>query len=138
MKPEITYNDFEKVDIRVGKILSVEDFPKARKKAYKLLIDFGREIGLKRSSAQIVDRYSKEDLINRLILAVVNFPPKQIADFISEVLVLGVEDKEGYVSLLCVDTQVEIGKKVFWNLLLKFKNSSAKKWLTKKLKLNIV
>ncbi|OSS41990.1 Protein secretion chaperonin CsaA [Desulfurella amilsii] len=113
MKQEIAYGDFEKVDIRVGRILSVEDFPKARKKAYKLLIDFGSEIGIKRSSAQIVDNYSKEDLVNKLILAVVNFPPKQIANFISEVLVIGVEDKNGYVSLLCVDREVELGKRVF-------------------------
>ncbi|PMP91399.1 MAG: tRNA-binding protein [Desulfurella sp.] len=113
IKQTITYNDFEKVDIRVGKILTVEDFPKARKKAYKLLIDFGSEIGLKRSSAQIVDNYTKEELVGRLVLAVVNFAPKQIADFLSEVLVFGVNDKNNNVKLLCVDGEVEPGKSVF-------------------------
>jgi len=113
IKQTITYNDFEKVDIRVGKILTVDDFPKARKKAYKLLIDFGSEIGVKRSSAQIVDNYTKEELVGRLVLAVVNFAPKQIADFLSEVLVLGVNDKNDNVRLLCVDDEVEPGKSVF-------------------------
>ncbi|WP_291492431.1 tRNA-binding protein [Desulfurella sp.] len=113
IKQTITYNDFEKVDIRVGKILTVDDFPKARKKAYKLLIDFGSEIGVKRSSAQIVDNYTKEELVGRLVLAVVNFAPKQIADFLSEVLVLGVNDKNDNVRVLCVDDEVEPGKSVF-------------------------
>lgn len=113
MKETVQYGDFEKLDIRVGKILSVEDFQKARKKAYKLQIDFGNEIGIKRSSAQIVDNYSKEELTGKLILAVVNFMPKQIADFISEVLVLGVNDNDGNVCLLCVDKSVELGKQVF-------------------------
>lgn len=113
MKTEISYNDFSKIDIRVGKIIKVEEFPKARQKAYKLWIDFGEEIGLKRSSAQIADNYLKEDLIGKVILGVVNFVPKQIADFMSEVLVLGVEDKNGYVALLNVDKEVELGKIVF-------------------------
>lgn len=113
MKKIIQYGDFEKIDIRVGRILSVEDFPKARKKAYKLRIDFGDEIGIKQSSAQIVDNYSKEELVGKLILAVVNFPPKQIADFISEVLVLGVNDQDGKVCLLCVDKTVQLGQIVF-------------------------
>lgn len=113
MKKIIQYGDFEKVDIRVGRILSVDDFPKAQKKAYKLQIDFGDEIGIKRSSAQIVDNYSKEDLVGKLILAVVNFAPKQIADFISEVLVLGVSDEHGNVCLLCVDKTVVLGQQVF-------------------------
>ena len=89
----ITYNDFAKIDIRVGKILRVEEFPKARKPAYKLYIDFG-ELGEKQSSAQITNLYKPEDLIGRQIVAVVNFPGKQIADFISEVLVLGATDGE--------------------------------------------
>jgi len=109
-----TVEDFEKIDIRVGKILEVESFPKARKRAYKLLIDFGNEIGTKRSSAQIVDNYSKDDLVGKLVVCVINLPPKQIANFISEVLVLGVKDKKGFVSLLCIDdNDVEIGSKVF-------------------------
>ena len=85
----ISWNDFEKVDMRVGNIIEVNDFPKARIPAYKLKIDFG-ELGIKQSSAQITELYKKEDLLNKQIIAVVNFPPKQIADFISECLVLGV------------------------------------------------
>ncbi len=113
MKQTISYDDFEKVDMRVGKILSVEDFPKARKKAYKLLIDFGSEIGIKRSSAQIVAKYSKEDLVGKLVIGIVNFAPKQIADFLSEVLILGVRDSEGDVCLLCLDKEVDIGEQIF-------------------------
>ena len=86
----INWSDFEKIDIRAGTIVEVTDFPKARKPAYKLLIDFGTRIGIKRSSAQVTAHYKKEDLLNRQVIAVVNFPPKQIADFISECLVLGV------------------------------------------------
>lgn len=85
----ISWNDFEKVDMRVGNIIEVNDFPKARIPAYKLIIDFG-ELGIKQSSAQITELYKKEELLNKQIIAVVNFPPKQIADFISECLVLGV------------------------------------------------
>jgi len=90
-------DDFLALDIRVGKILSVEDFPEARKAAYKLKIDFGDEIGIKKSSAQIVANYSKDDLLDRLVLCVVNFPPRQIGPFISEVLTLGVPDEGGEV-----------------------------------------
>jgi tRNA-binding protein len=106
---QITIGDFEKVEIRVGRVLSVEDFPKAKKPAYKLTIDFGKEIGIKRSSAQITDRYKKEDIISRLILAVVNFPPRQIADFSSEVLVLGIKDDKGKVVLICPDGEAPLG-----------------------------
>lgn len=88
-----TYDDFIKLDIRVGKIVSVDDFPEARKPAYKLTIDFGSEIGIKKSSAQVVKYYKKEELIAMLILGVVNFPPKQIGPFISESLTLGVPDE---------------------------------------------
>ncbi len=88
-----TYDDFIKLDIRVGKIVSVDDFPEARKPAYKLTIDFGSEIGIKRSSAQVVKYYKKEELVGMLILGVVNFPPKQIGPFISESLTLGVPDE---------------------------------------------
>src|SRR3989344_1465636 len=97
IKAQINYEDFEKVDMRVGKIIKVEDFPEARKPAYKLTIDFGSEIGLKKSSAQITDLYTKEDLRGRLIIGVVNFPPKQIGPFLSECLTLGAPDEEGRV-----------------------------------------
>src|SRR5579859_1594565 len=109
----ITYNDFEKVDIRVGKIVQVDDFLKARKPAYKLLIDFGPEIGLKRSSAQITRHYTKEELIGRLVMGVVNFPPKQIGPFMSETLTLGVPDENGEVVLLTPTKDVPIGGKMF-------------------------
>ncbi len=109
----ISYNDFTKVDIRVGKILQAEDFPQARKPAYKLTIDFGPEIGIKKSSAQITRHYTKEELINKLIIAVVNFPPKQIGPFRSEVLVLGVPDEEENVVLLTPNKTVPIGGRMF-------------------------
>jgi len=109
----ITYNDFEKVDIRVGKIVQVDDFPKARKPAYKLLIDFGPEIGLKRSSAQITRHYTKEELMGRLVMGVVNFPPRQIGPFMSETLTLGVPDENGEVVLLTPTKDVPIGGKMF-------------------------
>jgi tRNA-binding protein len=96
----ISYSDFTKVDMRVGKIVGCRDFPDARKPAYQLKIDFGEQIGLKDSSAQITVRYKKEELIGRKIIAVVNFPPKRIGGFTSEVLVLGVEDREGAIILL--------------------------------------
>lgn len=108
---QISYEDFLKVEIRVGKIIQVEDFPKARKPAYKLWIDFG-ELGLKKSSAQITKLYTQEELIEQQVLAVVNFPPRQVADFISEVLVLGVVLEEGEVALIQPDRAVELGKRV--------------------------
>jgi tRNA-binding protein len=107
----IAWSDFEKIDIRVGTIIEVNDFPKARKPAYKLLIDFGTE-GLKRSSAQITTHYNKEELLNRQVIAVVNFPPKQIADFISECLVLGVYDADKDVILLQPGKPVINGMKI--------------------------
>ena len=103
----ISYADFEKVDIRVGRILSVEDFPEAKKPAYKLTIDFG-QLGIKRSSAQI-SHYSKEELIGRLVLCVVNFSQKQIANFVSEVLTLGVPDDQGRWTLVQPDRDVPLG-----------------------------
>lgn len=109
----ISYPDFEKVDIRVGRIVSVEDFPQARKPAYKLTIDFGAEVGTKRSSAQITKHYSKEDLHGRLVLAVVNFPARQIGPFMSEVLTLGVPDENGDVVLIQPAAEVPLGGKMF-------------------------
>ncbi len=109
----ITYSDFEKVDIRVGKIIKVEDFPQARKPAYKLTIDLGAEFGTKRSSAQVTKHYTKEELVGRQIICVVNFPSKQIGPFISEVLTLGLPDSEGNVVLLSPTTEVPLGGKMF-------------------------
>jgi len=108
---QITYDYFEKVDIRVGKIIKVEDFPKARKPAYKLWVDFGIP-GVKKSSAQITKLYSKDDLVGRLIIAVINFPPRQIADFSSEVLVLGVVLDNDEVVLVRPDSDVPPGKRI--------------------------
>jgi len=108
---QITYDYFEKVDIRVGKIIKVEDFPRARKLAYRLWIDFGNS-GVKKSSAQITKRYSKEDLLGRLIIAVVNFPPRQVADFMSEVLVLGAVLDNDEVVLVQPERDVPLGKRV--------------------------
>lgn len=98
-KPEITFDDFNKVDIRIGTIIEVVDFPKARKPAYQLTIDFG-DLGIKKSSAQITQLYAKEDLLQKQILAIVNFKDKQIANFISECLVLGVENNHKEIVLL--------------------------------------
>jgi tRNA-binding protein len=109
----ITYEDFEKVDIRSGRIIEVQDFPEARKPAYKLRIDFGPEIGIKCSSAQITEHYLKEDLMGRLVLGVVNFPPKQIGPFISECLTLGLPDDSNNVILVTPEQDVALGRKLF-------------------------
>lgn len=109
----ISYADFSKVDIRVGKILEVQEFPDARKPAYKLTIDFGSEIGIKKTSAQIVANYTKEELLNTLILGVVNLPPKQIGPFISESLTLGVDDAKGHVVLIRPDSGAVVGAKMY-------------------------
>jgi tRNA-binding protein len=108
----ISWNDFEKINIRAGTIIEVNDFPKARKPAYKLVIDFGKELGIKRSSAQITALYTKEELVNRQVIAVVNFPPKQIADFTSECLVLGVYGENKDVILLQPGKPVANGMKI--------------------------
>jgi tRNA-binding protein len=109
----ISYADFERVDIRVGRVVSVDDFPAARKPAFKLTIDFGADIGVKKSSAQATKHYTREQLLDRLVVAVVNFPPKQIGPFMSEVLTLGVPDGEGDVVLLVPERDVPIGGRMF-------------------------
>lgn len=109
----ITYEDFEKVDIRVGRITRAEPYPEARKPAYKLWVDFGGEIGEKRSSAQITVHYTPEALIGRQVLAVVNFPPRQIGKVLSEVLVLGLPDAAGAVVLIGPGQDVPLGGKLF-------------------------
>ncbi len=108
----ISWADFEKLDIRVGTIVKAEPFPQARKKAYKLRIDFGESIGLKASSAQITERYATSELEGMQVVAVVNFPPKQIATFISECLVLGVYSEDGSVVLLQPQQAVSNGLKI--------------------------
>lgn len=109
----ITFHDVERVDIRVGRVVRAEPFPEARKPAYKLLIDFGAEIGQKRSSAQLTERYRPEALEGRLVLAVVNMPPRQIGPFLSEVLTLGVPDEDGAVVLLVPERDVPVGGRMF-------------------------
>jgi len=109
----ITYADFEKVEMRVGRILAADPFPEARKPAYKLTIDFGPDVGVKRSSAQLTNRYKTGELIGRLVVAVVNFPPRQIGPFMSDVLTLGVPDRDGAVILLAPDSEVPLGGMVF-------------------------
>ena len=109
----INYNDFEKVDIRVGVIINVEDFPETKKPAYKLTIDFGKEIGVKRSSAQIIKNYNKNELVGKQVICVVNFPTKQIGPFISEVLTLGLPDGKEGVILLTPTEEVPLGGKLF-------------------------
>ena len=109
----ISFSDFERLDIRVGRIVAADPFPEARKPAYKLQIDFGPEIGLRRSSAQLTSRYAREDLVGRLVLAVVNFAPRQIGPFMSEVLTLGVPDDTGAVVLVIPERHVPIGGKLF-------------------------
>ncbi len=111
--PEISWNDFEKVDIRVGRIAGAEPFPEARKPAIKLAVDFGEELGMKKTSAQVTAHYSLDDLVGRQVVAVVNFPPKRIAGFKSEVLVLGVPDEDGEVVLLSPDQEVPPGGRMF-------------------------
>lgn len=109
---DLTWNEFERTDMRIGTIIEVNDFPEARKPAFQLTIDFGSEIGIRKSSAQITKRYSKEELLNRQIVAVVNFPKKQIGKFMSECLVLGAVGQEGDVILLAPDFKIENGLRI--------------------------
>ncbi|SEP79763.1 tRNA-binding protein [Faunimonas pinastri] len=109
----VTFDDFLKVDIRVGEIVEAMPFPEARKAAFKLVIDFGPGIGRKRSSAQITRHYSPETLVGRRVMAVINFPPRQIGPFMSEVLTLGVPDAEGEVVLLVPERDVPLGGRLF-------------------------
>ena len=111
MLQEISFEDFIKVDIRIGTIIKVSDFPKARKPAYQLHIDFG-DLGVKKSSAQITELYSKEELINRQVTSIINFKPRQIANFSSECLVLGIYNSDGHVVLLQASKQIKNGEQV--------------------------
>ncbi|NBL64331.1 tRNA-binding protein [Flavobacterium sp. NST-5] len=108
----LSWTEFNRVEMRVGTVLEVNDFPQAKKPAYQLTIDFGTEIGIRKTSAQITHKYQKEDLLNRQIVAVVNFPKKQIANFMSECLVLGAIEKGGEVVLLSPDFKVENGLRI--------------------------
>lgn len=110
---EITFDDFMKVDIRVGRVVHAEPYPEARKPAIKMQVDFGGDIGVKKSSAQVTVHYTPEMLIGRQVMAVVNFPPRQIGKFMSEVLVLGVPDDSGEVVLLAPDQDVPAGARLF-------------------------
>jgi tRNA-binding protein len=108
----ISYDDFRKVDMRVGRVISVEDFPKAHNPSYRFEVDFGKEVGVKRSAAQLTN-YAKEELMGQQVIAVVNFPPKNIAGFSSEVLILGVDMKGGVVSMLQPRDEAIIGARVY-------------------------
>ena len=112
MSAPITFDEFQKVDIRAGTVIAVEEFPQARKPAWKLTVDFGPEIGVKRSSAQITMHYGKDDLIGRQVLGVVNFPPRQIGPFLSEVLVLGLYDDAGAVVVIGPERAVPNGARM--------------------------
>lgn len=112
MENNLSWSDFEKVDIRIGTIIEVNDFPEAKKPAYQLIIDFGNEIGIKKSSAQITKRYEKKNLIGKQIVAVVNFPKKQIGNFMSECLVLGSVGTDNDIVLLSSDLKVENGLRI--------------------------
>ena len=110
---EISWEDFEKVDVRVGRVVEAEPFPEAHKPAIKLTVDFGEEIGRKKTSAQLTVHYEPDGLVGRQVLAVVNFPPKRIAGFKSEVLVLGAPDENGEVVLLAPNQEVPVGGRMF-------------------------
>jgi len=111
--PEISWEDFEKVEVKVGKVIEADPFPEARKPSIKLTVDFGPEVGTRRTSAQLTAHYNPEALVGRQVVAVVNFPPKRIAGFKSEVLVLGVPDESGEVVHLSPDSDVPLGGRMF-------------------------
>lgn len=112
MSHDLTFDDFLKVDIRVGEVVRAEPYPEARKPAIKLWVNFGDELGEKRSSAQITAHYTPEDLVGKRVMAVVNFPPRQIGKFMSEVLVLGVSDADGGIVLMTPDKDVPLGERM--------------------------
>jgi len=112
MADPITFDDFLKVDIRVGRVLRAEDYPEARKPAIKMWIDFGPEIGERKTSAQVTAHYSRESLVGKQVMGVVNFPPRQIGKFMSEVLVLGLTDEAGGIVLLSPDQDVPLGERM--------------------------
>ena len=109
---KILWNEFEKVELRVGRIISAENFTEAKNPSYKLKIDFGAKIGIKKSSAQITDLYHKDDLLNKLVVAVINFPHKQIGPFMSECLVTGFHNQNGYIVLCVPDKEIPLGMKL--------------------------
>ncbi|MEJ8472671.1 tRNA-binding protein [Roseibium algae] len=113
MSDEVSFDDFMKVDVRVGRVIEAEVFAEARKPAYKMMIDFGAEIGIKKTSAQITKHYQPDGLVGRLVMAVVNFPPRQIGPIRSEVLTLGVPDEDGEVVLLTPNKDVPIGGRLY-------------------------
>jgi len=112
MENQLSWHDFEKVDLRVGTVIEVRDFPKARKPAYRLMVDFGEEVGVLKSSAQITHHYTPDDLLGRQVVAVVNFPKKQIADFLSECLVTGFPDENGHIVLTAVERKLPNGARL--------------------------
>ena len=109
----ISYDDFEKVDIRVGRVVDVQDFPEARKPAFKLWVDFGPDIGIKKTSAQVTQNYSHDELKGRMVAAVINFPPRQIGKYMSEILVLGFPDANGNVTLIAPDKDIPLGGRLY-------------------------
>ncbi len=113
LKSQIAYQDFEKIDIRVGRVVKVEDFPEARKPLYKITVDFGEEIGIKKSAVGATHFYKKEDLQDKLILGLINMPPKQIGPFTSEFLTLGVSNEEGRCILVVPDKEASLGAKLY-------------------------
>lgn len=113
MSAQIDYQDFEKVDIRVGRVVDVQDFPEARKPAFKIWVDFGGDLGIKKTSAQVTQNYTAETLKGKLVAAVVNFPPRQIGKYMSEILVLGFPDSDGNVTLVSPDKDVPPGGRLF-------------------------
>lgn len=113
MDAQIDYQDFEKVDVRVGRIVDVQDFPEARKPAYKIWVDFGDGLGIKKTSAQVTQNYTPDTLKGKLVAAVVNFPPRQIGKYMSEILVLGFPDADGNVTLVSPDKDVPLGGRLF-------------------------